>query len=277
MFGGRLLTPAAKAVIRDDLGGYGVPAGLPRLLILPVDLLVHSGAFDRGRYVGTAIFLLALLALVTARRAATFLLLAGVAVYAVAWELQSPQARFLLPALAVLAALAGAGAAPWLAAGGARRGLVAALLAVSALAWLGATAALTRQLLPVAFGAETRAAALERLTGTYDAFRAARARAGPGTVALAGYPYPFNFPGRAVTLDVPEFVPGLTRREFMARARSLGIVAVLVGGTPPPQLDPVRDCLSELARYHARLVTSRSLGHSTPYDLTLDSLVGCGR
>ena len=73
---------------------------------------------------------------------------------------------------------------------------------------------------------------LERLTGTYDAFRAARARAGPGTVGARRL--------RLVSVQLPG--PGgharrarvrarrSTRREFMARARSLGIVAVLVGG-----------------------------------------------
>jgi hypothetical protein len=39
----------------------------------------------------------------------------------------------------------------------------------------------------------------------------------------------------------------------------------------------VRGCLRRTAVYHARFVTSRSLGHSVPYDLVLYSLLGCRR
>jgi Dolichyl-phosphate-mannose-protein mannosyltransferase len=276
VFGGKWMSAYASGVIHTSLSSYGVGGGLPRLVLLPVDLLVYGQAFDRGRYVGTAIFVFAVLAVVVRRTAATLVLLGGALVYLVAWHLQSPQARFLLPALAILAAVGGTAAALWLSAAGARRALAAVVLVVAAGAWLVSTAALTRQLLPPTLGIESRTAALERLTGTYDAFRAARRRAGPGTVGLVDYPFAFNFPGRAVSLDVPEFTPALPRRAYLARLRSLGIRDLLVGGSSTtPELDPLRSCLQRKAVFHARFVTSRSLGTSTPLDLVLYSLVGC--
>ena len=246
-------------------------------MILPVDLLVHGGAFDRGRYVGTAIFLCGAIALWTRRTSLTAVLLGGVFLYIVAWHAQSPQARFLLPALAVLAAVGGAGVEPLLQAGGARRLVLLAVLGGSAAVWLGASGALTRQLLPPALGLQSRSAALQKLTGTYDAFLAARRRAGPGTVGLVDYRFSFNFPGRALSLDVPEFTPLLPRSVYLARLRSLGVRALLVGGydAVPPELGPIRPCLKRTAVYHARFVTSRSLGRSTPFDLVLYRLVGC--
>jgi hypothetical protein len=277
-FGGTWITPYVRHVIHADLSAYGVGGGVARLAILPADLIVHGQAFDRGRYVGTGIFVLALLALITRRTKATLVLLGGAIVYAGVWEEQSPQARFLLPGLAVLSAVAGAGAAPWLVAVGRRRLAVLLVLGVAGSAWLASSVALTRQLLPVTVGVQSRTAALQKLTGTYDAFLAARARAGSGTVGLAGYPFAFNFPGRAVSIDIPEFAPDLRRSEFVARLRSLGIRSILAGGGPAatPELDPVRGCLRQTAVYHARFVTSRSLGQSTPFDLVLYSLVGCG-
>jgi hypothetical protein len=274
--GGKWLTPLADQVIRASYGSYGVEGGLWRLPLLPVDLLVHGGAFDRGQYVGTGIFLLALLGVAVRRTRLTLALAAGAGLYCVVWWEQSPQARFLLPALAVLAALGGVGAAAWLAAGGRRRGVVFAVLACTAVAWLASSVALTRQLLPVTVGAESREAFLQRLTGTYDALAAARSRAGEGTIGLVGYSFDYNVPGRSVTVDLPAFDPFLSRPVYLSRLRSLGIRAVLVGRFPgSPEEGPLLGCASRVAVYHARYVTSRSLGDSVPFDLVLYSLVRC--
>jgi hypothetical protein len=96
-------------------------------------------------------------------------------------------------------------------------------------------------------------------------------------VALAGYNFTFNFPGRAVQIDVPEFVPTLSRDEYLSRLRSLGARYALVGGDVDlvPELAPIRACMDGIALYHARFVTSRSLARSVPYDLTLYSLARC--
>src|SRR5262249_56244729 len=97
------------------------------------------------------------------------LLLGGVRVYIVVWHVQCPQARFLLPALAILAAVGGTAAARWLSAAGARPVLAGLVLAVAATAWLVSTAALTRQLFPSAVGIESRSNAPERLPRTHAA------------------------------------------------------------------------------------------------------------
>ncbi len=275
-FGGKWLTPFADRAVSAFDTAYGVHGGVLRLPILPVDLLVHGGAFDRGEYVGTAIFAGAVLALFTCRTPQVLALLAGAVLYLIAWDVQSPQARFLLPALAVLAPAAGAGIAPLLCAGRARRAAILAVFAAVGAVWLASSAALTRQLLPVTVGAESRAAFVERLTGTYDAFVAARARTA-GTVALAGYPLSYHFPGRAIQIGVPEFVPTLSRREYLARLRSHGVDDILVAEPPRrlPELAPVRGCLTRVAAFRARFVTSRSRGTSTPLELRLYSLARC--
>ena len=89
-----------------------------------------------------SVFVFAALAVLTVRTRTTLLLLCGVALFVVAWHLQSPQARFLLPALAVLSALGGAAAAPWVLARGRRRIAVLAVLAGAACVWLASTKAL---------------------------------------------------------------------------------------------------------------------------------------
>jgi hypothetical protein len=277
VFGGKWVTPFLDGRIDAIADQYGLSSGVWRLPLLPLDLVVHGSAFDRGRYVGTAIFVLAALALVTARTREVLVLLGGALVYLVAWWEQTPQARFLLPALAVLAAVGGTAVAPWLRSGGARRAAAIVVIACAAAAWLASSVALTRQLLPPTVGAESRSAFLERLTGTYVALRAARERAGSGTFGVVGYDSVFNLPGRAIQIDAPEFDPSLDRREYLARLRSEGVTNLLVGNDPGqyPQLDPIRSCLRPIATYHARFVTSRSLGESVPYDLVLVSLAGC--
>ncbi len=277
VFGGKWLTPLTRQQVHDSLHQYGLHQGLWRLPLLPIDLLVHGGAFDRGRYVGTAIFLLAVLALWTQRtRVVLFLWLGALAFVAIWWE-ESPQARFLLPALAVLAAVGGAGAAPWLRTRGVRRGGMVVVLTAAAAVWLVSSVALTRRLLPVTVGAESHAALIQRLTGTYDALVAARSRVGSGTIGVAGYDSTFNVPGRAISLALPEFDPSLSRPVYLARLASLHVRAILSSAGPVPELAPVRGCLRRTAVYHARFVTSRSLGHSVPYDLVLYSLLGCQR
>jgi hypothetical protein len=139
--------------------------------------------------------------------------------------------------------------------------------------WAVASVALTRQLIPVAFGAESRAGVVQRLTGTYDAYREAAARF-PGTAALAGYPFPFHYPGRAIQLDVPWFA--LDSSEYRRRLGDLGIDYVLAA---PPRfrgaLHPLPPCAGRAATFQARYVTSRTRGTSEPLALSLFDVRGC--
>jgi hypothetical protein len=276
VFGGKWWTEESQVELESIGQTYGLDAPVVRLALLPVDLLRHGDRFDRGQAVGIAIFLLAPLALLVWRRTPAAVLLAGCLVYLVFWWETTQQARFLLPVLAVLSALGGAATERLLRAGGLRRAAVAAVLAVTALAWLVTSAALTRQLLPVTVGLESREDFLERLTGTYRAFRQVDGRV-DGTLALAGYNFPFNYPGAAVVLRTPGFAPDVGRDTYLARLRSLGVERILAGGDPAriAELDPIRSCLRRRATYQARYVLSRSREESEPLMLTLFSADGC--
>jgi hypothetical protein len=277
-FGGRWSTPVFEESVRSGVGDYGVGNELVRLPLLPFDLLAHGGAFDRGQYVGPVLLLLGIVAIATLRTTTAWVIAAASLVYLLAWAELGPQARFLLPLLAVFSALCGAALPRWLAAGPVARAAVFAVLVLTGAAWAASSGALTRQLLPVTVGAESRGHFVERLTGTHDALRAARARAGHGTIGLAGYPFVYLVPGDAIALLQPEFATALPRSTYLARLRAHGIRTVLTGNEPHPltQLAPIRDCLQRVAAFPARFVTSRSLGTSEPFDFVLYSLDRCG-
>jgi hypothetical protein len=277
VFGGRWWTPTTEAGVRQIRDGYGYPhASIARLAILPIDLLVHGDRFDRGRYVGTAIFLAAPAAYYARRQRAALVVVLAAAVYAVAWWTTSQQARFLLPALGLAAAAGGAGLARLVARHpGVRPVLLAVLVAVVGV-WGVSSVALTRQLVPVAVGAESRSHFLQRLTGTYRTLREVRERV-PGVLGLAGYPFSFNYPGRAIGLEHPAFTETVSRREYVRRLRAYGVHDVLVSDDAAgrEQIAPIRGCATRLAAYHVRVVTSRTRGTTRPFVLTLLSTARC--
>lgn len=270
-FGGKWWTATSQPVLDDLRDRYGVGHSPLRLILLPLELLLHGNAFDRGQYVGTGIFLLALAALVVPRSRAVLVCVAGAVVYTAAWFYFAPQARFLFPALAVLAAAGGA-VVPRLAAQGSKSRVALLALAVAIVGvWLVSSVALTRQLVPVAVGAEGRASAAQRLTGTYEALRAVR-RDEPGTVAFAGYDLTFYYPGRAVQLGAPAFAPDVPRDVFLSRLGALDVRAVVVVRGNEGSVSAIRACLVKEKAYPARYVTSRSLGRSMPLVLDLYAL-----
>lgn len=277
-FGGTEWTPYAQTVLDGIDSRYGTGSIL-RLPILPLDLLLHGGSFDRGEYVSTASFLLAPFALLARRRLAAAIALAGIVVYVAAWWELTPQARFLLPALVVLACLAGVGATELLTRGRLVRAATAAVLAAGVVAWIVPSVALVRQLVRPVVGAEAKAHFLDRLTGTQRAFDAIGLRT-DGGVAFVDYEFVFNFPGRAFTLGPPAFGHDVPGPVYRARALALGARYLVTEGSdsgvapPPGQLGP---CARRLHVYPARFVTSRSKGTSVPITLTLYSLARCSR
>jgi hypothetical protein len=295
VFGGKYVDPGQQNDLREGLGANGLSHPLVRLPLLPFDLLWYGGAFAKGRYVGTAIFLAAPLALFGAGARLHRFLFAGAVVF-IAFDLATvpTQARFFLPALGVLAALGGVGIArlviarPWT-----RVPLVAAAGLV-VVAWLLPSAALTRQLLPVAFGLESRSAFIERVTGAQDVFDAVD-RETAGTVGFADYDYIFNYPGRAIAIAAPEFDDQVSRTDYLQRLRASGVTSIL---TPELQLDepsplpegriervhnlarelvPLDSCLRHVATYDANVVTSRSTGSSVKTRFGLLTLADCYR
>jgi len=278
VFGGRFVTPRTESTLREGLGAAKLPHPVLRLPILPLDLLRYPNAFAKGRYIGTMIFLAAPLALLAPRRWRNLVLFAGAVVFiAICLATVPSQARFFLPALGVLSALGGVGVVwlletrPW------TRTPLVAVAAVVAVVWLVPSAALTRHLLPVAFGFQSRSAFLQETTGVEDVFDASATRAS-GTVGFADYTNIFNFPGTAIALDSPEFNSNLTRQQLLERLRAHRVTDVLTpeldleSPSPLPEgrferldnlahvLRPIDHCLDHLASYEANVVTSRSTG-----------------
>jgi hypothetical protein len=272
-FGGDEWTDASQRDLDSTADRYGLHAALPRLAILPLDLLVHGDRFDRGQYVGTAIFLFAALALLVRPSRLRLAVTGAAAAYGCVWWVLSPQARFLLPALAALAAVGGAGAAAWLRTPGIRRVAAGLVLAAAVVAWAASSGALTRQLLPPVVGAESRDHHLQRLTGTSDAYRAI-ARDTDGTVAVGGYLFPYTYPGRALGLDAPEFASDVPPETYVRRLRAHRVRWIVVPELAgrAPALDPIRACLRRVRGYDARLVLSRTRGGSIPWPLGLYEL-----
>lgn len=276
VFGGKGWTSAAQASLEVSQHDVypGVSGPIVRVALLPIDLLLHGGNFDRGQYVGTAIFLFAASALFVRARAEARVALAAAAGYTVAWWLILPQARYLLPALAIMAAVGGGAAASLLRAGGRRRLVTGAVLAAAGAAWLVPSAALTRQLLGVTVGLESRSENAQRLTGTYAALQEASAEIGGRPLAFAGYRFLYHYPGRAIELGLPEFDPSLDRRTYLAQLRAEGVHDVLVYGQPDA-IRPIRGCLEHIDTLRGRYVTSRSLAHSIPLRFELYSTRRC--
>lgn len=280
VFGGKYVTP----YFSDYLHGSatidpGTRSVIPlRILILPLDLLLYGNRFDRGQYTGVAIFVLAALGVWMLRRNRTVLAVAAAAfVYIFVWWYLIPQVRYLFPALAVLSALAGAGTAPLLDVRGRTRIAVAIIAFAVAADWAAPSFALERHLLPVAFGAESRAAFVQRELGTYDAFQRIEKRVGPhALVAFSGYRWPYWYPGPHIWLGWPEFSPDVPAQELLRRMQREGI-DYIVSWSHVAEPPGFTRCLRLVASFPARYVTSRSLGISQPITLRLYSTAGCYR
>jgi hypothetical protein len=279
LFGGERFTPFFQSYL-DGSQKYSYPGthgGNPlRIAILPLDLLLHGDRFDRGQYAGTAIFVLGAVALVLLRRSPIVLGIgAGLAGYALVWWYAIPQIRYLMPALAVLSAVAGAALGPVLERSGRPRVALLAVLVLAAVAWAAPSFALERQLLPVAVGAESRASHLDRLTGTYTAMREVERRVGPrAVVGFIGYRWPFWYPGPSLWMGWPEFSPDVPAPGLVDRLRHARVDYVLAW-REPPELVKMQRCLRRIGSYDARYVTSRSRGVSEPIRLDLYSARAC--
>lgn len=276
-FGGKLWDRWAEAWLHGTAtatfpGTHSFPL---RILILPVDLLLHGDRFDRGQYASTATLLLAPLAFFmrSSRELAGVVL--AVAGFVVVWWYAVPQVRYLLPALAVLAAVAGAGLGPLLATSGRRRAGLLAVVAVGTIVWLASSLALTRQLVPVALGLEGRTHNVQRLTGTYHALQAIHERVGDARVGFApSYTFIYWYPGNAITLDVPEFAYQHPASVFRSRLRRERVAYAVFWG-PVTQLPPLVGCARPVATFAGRYVTSRSRATSVPLLFRLYSVRGC--
>lgn len=280
LFHGKLFTPYFAGYLKGSAQTYpGTHGADPlRILILPLDLLLHGDRFDRGQYVGTAIFVLAALGCwVLRKNRAAMVAAAAVAGYVFVWWYLIPQVRYLLPGLAVLAALAGAGLGDVLERPGRRRIAMALVLGVVCVAWAAPSYALERQLLPAAVGAQSQAENVDRLVGTYTALHEIEQQLGPrAVVGFVGYRWPFWYPGPSIWMGWPEFSPDVPSAELLKRLRRER-VRDIVAWQRPPELVRMSRCLRLTGSYPARYVTSRSRGTGYPIRLDVYSARGCYR
>ena len=130
--------------------------------------------------------------------------------------------------------------------------------------------------LPVAFGAQSRSAYVQGQTGTYNALRAAAARS-HGVLGLAGYTFLYYVDRPTLAIGEPEFAPDVPAVVFRARLRTERVSFLLDAQRAVASYPQLRGCLSLVATYAAHMVTSRSLGETTPLDLRLYRLrARCG-
>lgn len=281
VFGGKWSAGYASSPTGVGDQQFGVDDSPARLLALPFDLVRYSSSFDRGRSVGVAILVLAAVALLPglpARRISLAILAAG-AVYLVLWQSLSPQARYLLPLLGVLAAPAGLVLAQaWQRARWTQLAALAVLAGVAA-AWLLLPTGVhfLRKLAPVAAGLQPRDVFVDNMTGTAYALERAAAKAN-APIAVAGYKYTYYYPGLAIHLEKPEFRAELSRAVYVDRLRAHGIRYVLVReGAKLPQIRPIRRCLRPVARFPARPVLFANADPRGRMTLGLYSTARCER
>jgi hypothetical protein len=197
-----------------------------------------------------------------------------VVLYIVMWFNMVSEARFLMPALVVMSALAGLAVERLLARGRAATGLALAALAASVLFWLpvGLQPIATR--MPVALGYQDPANYIEQRTGTYRAFRELAGSA-EGTVISIGYPMILWYPERAIAFGSTLYEIDLRRRELWPRLRSDGVTNVIVaGGGYVAWIEPLRTCIEEVERVKA-LNEYEFTSEGIPITLTLYSLERC--
>jgi hypothetical protein len=167
LFGGKYWNAADKANFKELWKPYGVH-GFWRFPFFPLEFLLAHGRYERGYSFGPAIFLLAPLGAVVGGRWAR-ILACGSLVYLIVWWVAMYQiTRYLIPVLPFLSVLAAFGGV-WL--GRRSHVAVASVAVVGAAALIAITGVFARQILPGALGTESPAHFVQRLTGTYDAFR----------------------------------------------------------------------------------------------------------
>jgi len=169
LFGG-LNASAAEELERTLREDFGHGRGLIDLILLPLRLLADGDAFDGGEFVSPLFlaFLPAGLLLVSNRGNWKLAVGSGVTVFVGVWFATTQQARFLLPAMPVLAVVASAGILALIARG--RTGRLVSLAAVSAAlaAGLAAASVYAFQFAGVVLGTESRAEFLQRKVSLYE-------------------------------------------------------------------------------------------------------------
>lgn len=257
-FGGKYWNAAAQADYVRSWRGDGIH-GIWHLPFFPIEFVLQTEHYERGYSFSVALFVLAPLALVFSRRGWVRVLAIAIAIYLVVWWQGMHQAtRYILPALAFAAALAGFAAVRlWERRLG--RIVVSSLAGVAGVLLVVITGLYARQVLPGVVGTEPTGAFVQRLTGEEDAFTWLDTRLPKGgRVAMIGFRNLYWLNRPYVRYTLPLFPSENPPRVAAERLRQYDVrYIVTLAGRPPAWMTPQ---LRLIAVLHAQDVTSRTLG-----------------
>jgi 4-amino-4-deoxy-L-arabinose transferase-like glycosyltransferase len=258
--GGRYMDAGSRYDLNQSLQGYGLP-GIWRLPIFPVEFLLHTNRYERGYSISPALFVLPLFGGVLGRRAARLLLLGALAYVVVWWESMQQITRYLLPALALATPVAGYAAVELWRRRPRGRWVAASVAAITVAPFLAITGLFAWRIAPGALGTESQPHFVQRLTGTYDAFRWMDRNLPPQGRVLMNIRDTYWLKRPSAVFTVPLFNFSQRPSQTIAYMRRYDIRYVaFFEGTLPAQLDPIRPRLRILARLDVPYVTSRTLG-----------------
>jgi Dolichyl-phosphate-mannose-protein mannosyltransferase len=276
VFGG--LNESALAELADTRAQFGYGRSVVDLLLLPFRLLADAKPFDAGEFISPLFLLFAPLVflLPSARRPAA-VVWGGIVLYLLAWFFATQQARFLVPLMPILAVLAAVGALALAVRGAAGLGVVSVATGAAFATGLVVSSVYAAQFIPVAVGAQERAAFLRKEVSLYDGVEWLNQHLGShDTVAFDGWtllylrvPYvTFGTHGDLLPLnagprETKQFVRenGITHLAVLARDKNRIRQAGSIGG----QL---------VARVPVRSITSRTLSKIGPPETMLVYEVG---
>lgn len=256
--GGKYMDAASRYDLNQSLNGYGLP-GIWRLPIFPIEFLLHTDKYERGYSFSPALFVLPLVGAAIGRRSARLLLLGALVYVVIWWEEMQQITRYLLPGLAIATPVAGYAAVELWSRRPRGRALAVGIAAVTVAPLVAITGLFAWRIAPGAVGTESQAHFVQRLTGTYDAFRWMDDNLPPGGRVLVGIRDTYWLSRPAAVFDVPIFNFSQPSSQTVARMRLLDVRYVaFFENTLPKELAPLR--LRLLARLDVPLVTSRTLG-----------------
>jgi len=258
VLGGKYMDAASRYDLNQSLQGYGMH-GIWRLPIFPIEFVLHTDKYERGYSFSPALFVLPVVGTWLGGRTARLLALGVLAYVLVWWEEMQQITRYLLPGLALATPLAGFAAVELWRRRPRGRALLAATAAVTLAPFLAITGLFTWRIAPGALGTESQAHFVQRLTGTYDAFRWMDDNLPAGGRVLVGIRDTYWLSRPSAVFNVPLFNFSQPSSVTVQRMRRYDIryVAFFENGLPQ-ELSPLR--LRLLTRLDVPFVTSRTLG-----------------
>jgi hypothetical protein len=265
VFGGKYVGPSFAEYATVKSQQRGMP-GLWRVVILPIEFIVHHQKFDRGYSISPAFFSLAPLAVVLWwRRRWVLAGGAALAIYTVLWyHVMFGIPRYLVPVLPLAAVLAAFSAVNLVERGGWWRRAALSVLAISAIPTAAMTVLFAARLVPGVVGTESTPHFVQRLTGTYNAFAWLDRNLPPEGRVLLGVRGAYWLHRPYATYDLPLFGSRDSTSTLVKRMRQYDVryLALYEGEFPPP-LRPLRNRLVRIATLAVPFVTSRALGTHT--------------